>query len=141
LSDDQISTFAALALKGILKEYPNKPSNVISSADDVKSPSAMLPVFYGCFDWHSVVHGYWTLVRLLKLYPNSSAATKILKTLNQQFTKEKLWAETDNFQLKENKSFECMYGWAWALKLVTELHDWDYAEAKIGGTISGLWEL
>ena len=130
LSDDQISTFAALALKGIPQEYPNKPSNVMSSADDVKSPSAMHPVFYGCFDWHSAVHGHWMLVRLLKLYPNSSAATKIRETLNQQFTKDKLQAETDYFQLKENKSFERMYGWAWALKLVTELHDWDYAEAK-----------
>ena len=130
LSDDQISTFAALALKGIPQEYPNKPSNVMSSADDVKSPSAMHPVFYGCFDWHSAVHGHWMLVRLLKLYPNSSDATKIRETLNQQFTKDKLQAETDYFQLKENKSFERMYGWAWALKLVTELHDWDYAEAK-----------
>lgn len=100
MSDDQISTFAALAFKGIPQEYPNKPSNVMSSADDVKSPSAMHPVFYGCFDWHSAVHGHWMLVRLLKLYPNSSAAAKIFETLNQQFTKNKLQAETDYFQLK-----------------------------------------
>jgi len=130
LSDDQVAAFAALALKGIPQEYPNKPANVISSADDVKSPSAMHPVFYGCFDWHSAVHGHWMLVRLLKLYPDSSAAGQIRETLNRQFTKDKLLVEADYFQPKENRSFERMYGWAWALQLVAELHDWDDADAK-----------
>lgn len=130
LSDDQVAAFAALALKGIPQEYPNKPSNVMTSAEDLKSPAAMHPVFYGCFDWHSAVHGHWMLVRLLKLYPDSSAAGQIRETLNRQFTKDKLQVEADYFQPKENKSFERMYGWAWALLLVAELHDWNDADAK-----------
>ena len=130
LSDDQVAAFAALALKGIPQEYPNKPSNVMTSAEDIKSPAAMHPVFYGCFDWHSAVHGHWMLVRLLKLYPDSSAAGQIRETLNRQFTKDKLQVEADYFQPKENKSFERMYGWAWALQLVAELHDWNDADAK-----------
>jgi hypothetical protein len=131
LSDDQVAAFAALALKGISQEYPNKPSNVMTSAEDVKSPSAMHPVFYGCFDWHSSVHGHWMLVRLLKLYPHSSVAAQIRETLNRQLTKDKLQGEAEYFQPRENKSFERMYGWAWALQLVAELHDWDDADAKL----------
>lgn len=130
LADDQVAAFAALALKGIPQEYPNKPSNVMASPDDVKSPSAMHPVFFGCFDWHSSVHGHWMLARLLKLYPDSSVAAQIRETLNRQLTKEKLQIEADYFQPKENKSFERMYGWAWALQLVAELHDWDDPDAK-----------
>ncbi|MDA1229590.1 MAG: DUF2891 domain-containing protein [Planctomycetota bacterium] len=129
LTDDQVAAFAALALKGIPQEYPNKPSNVMASPDDVKSPSAMHPVFFGCFDWHSSVHGHWMLARLLKLYPDSSVAAQIRETLNQQLTKEKLQIEADYFLPKENKSFERMYGWAWALQLVAELHNWDDADA------------
>ena len=130
LTDDQITAFAALALKGISQEYPNKPSNVMASPVDVKSPSAMHPVFYGCFDWHSSVHGHWMLVRLLKLYPKSSVAAQIRETLNRRLTKDELQVEADYFLPKENKSFERMYGWAWLLQLVAELHDWDDPDAK-----------
>lgn len=97
LTDDQITAFATLAMKGIPQEYPNKPSNVMASMADVKSPSSMHPVFYGCFDWHSSVHGHWMLVRLLKLYPTASVAVQIRETLNRQLTKEKLQAEADYF--------------------------------------------
>ena len=79
LSDEQVAAFAALAFKGISQEYPNKPSNVLASPDDVKSPAAMHPVFYGCFDWHSSVHGHWMLARLLKLYPDSSVAARFVR--------------------------------------------------------------
>lgn len=130
LTDEQVAAFAALALKGIPQEYPNKPSNVMTSSADVKSPSAMHPVFYGCFDWHSSVHGHWMLARLLKLYPNSSVAVRIRETLNRQLTKDNLQTEADYFLPKENKSFERMYGWAWALQLVAELLDWDDPDAK-----------
>ena len=130
LTDEQVAAFAALALQGIPQEYPNKPSNVMASSVDVKSPSAMHPVFYGCFDWHSSVHGHWMLARLLKLYPKSSVADQIRETLNRQLTKDKLQAEADYFLPKENKSFERMYGWAWALQLVAELHDWADPDAK-----------
>ncbi len=129
LTHEQVAAFAELALKGIPQEYPNKPSNVMTTAADVQSPRQMHPVFYGCFDWHSSVHGHWMLARLLKLYPDAPVASRIRTVLNEQLTADKLQKEADYFQSKENKSFERMYGWAWALQLVAELHDWQDADA------------
>ncbi len=70
MTQKQASAFALLALKGINKEYPNKPGDVLNSEADVKSPRALHPAFFGCFDWHSSVHGHWMLVRLLRLFPD-----------------------------------------------------------------------
>ncbi len=130
LSDQQVVTFAELALKGIPQEYPNKPSNVMQTADDVRSPKDMHPAFYGNFDWHSAVHGHWMLVRLLRLYPESSVAIRIRFTLNSQLTLANMQAEAEYFKPKHNRSFERMYGWAWLLQLVRELHTWDDPDAK-----------
>lgn len=130
LSDQQVVDFARLALKGIPQEYPNKPSNLMNSAADVLSPKEMHPAFYGNFDWHSAVHGHWMLAKLLKLYPNSSVAAEIRTTLNHQLTAAKMQSEADYFAKKHNKSFERMYGWAWLLQLVRELHDWEDEDAQ-----------
>src|SRR6266576_2678505 len=62
------SNFARLALKCVNKEFPNKPDHVINDATDLKSPRIQHPAFYGCYDWHSSVHGHWMLVRLLRMY-------------------------------------------------------------------------
>ena len=70
LVESQVHDFAKLALQGIPAEYPNKPSNVMVNAASVQSPAVMHPAFFGCFDWHSSVHGHWMLVRLLKQYPD-----------------------------------------------------------------------
>jgi O-6-methylguanine DNA methyltransferase len=110
LSDQRVSELMDLALQGIEQEFPNKPSNVMASAEDVLSPKDMHPVFYGCFDWHSSVHGHWLLVRMLKLYPDSSRAKQARNLLNGQLTAEKLQLEAKYFDAKENKSFERMYG-------------------------------
>ena len=125
LTDAQVCQFAELALKGIHTEYPNKPSNVMADNSSVQSPQAMHPAFYGCFDWHSSVHGHWMLVRLLRAYPNCSKAAEIRQALAKNLTKENLLAETEYFQQKHNRSFERMYGWAWLLRLVMELEQWD----------------
>src|SRR5229473_2780763 len=69
LTSERASAFAKLALKGLRKEYPNKPGDVLNGYPDVKGPRAMHPAFYGCFDWHSSVHGHWMLVRLLRHFP------------------------------------------------------------------------
>ena len=130
LTEANATTFAKLALKGIDQEYPNKPSNVMKSADDVQSPRQMHPVFYGSFDWHSSVHGHWMLVRLLRLYPDAPIATKIRTALNERFKPESLQKEADYFAKPQNKSFERMYGWAWTMQLIAELHRWDDADAK-----------
>ncbi|MGC6463091.1 MAG: DUF2891 domain-containing protein [Pirellulaceae bacterium] len=130
LTDPQITAFAQLALSGMDTEYPNKPSNVLAGPGDVKSPAALHPAFYGCFDWHSSVHGHWMLARLLKLYPNASAAPQIRKALSQHLTADKLRKETEYFLQPYNKSFERMYGWAWYFRLVTELEGWADPEVK-----------
>src|SRR5262249_12952038 len=69
LAPAQASALARLALRGVQKEYPNKPGHVLNDAADVKGPRALHPAFYGCFDWHSAVHGHWMLVRLLRRFP------------------------------------------------------------------------
>ena len=53
LTREHASGFARLALKGLDKEYPNKPEHVMAGPDDVKGPKALHPAFYGSYDWHS----------------------------------------------------------------------------------------
>lgn len=130
LTQSQAAAFAKLALKGIVQEFPNKPSNVMDSAADVRSPKAMHPVFYGSFDWHSSVHGHWMLARLLRLFPDADNADEIRTALNEQLTAEKLAKEAEYFAAKYNRSFERMYGWAWLMQLVSELESWDDVDAK-----------
>jgi hypothetical protein len=124
LTHEQVDAFAELALTGIPQEYPNKPSNMMATAEDVLSPRAMHPAFFGSFDWHSSVHGHWMLVRLLRTFPDAPSAGKIRALLDGQFTAEKMQAEANYFKHKHNTSFERMYGWAWALQLANELHSW-----------------
>src|SRR5438046_5054522 len=82
LSQEQASHFARLALKCVRKEYPNKPDHTINDGDDVRNPKAMHPAFYGCFDWHSTVHGHWMLVHLLRLFPNMPEGHDIRSALD-----------------------------------------------------------
>jgi hypothetical protein len=130
LTDAQVAAFARLALAGIEKEFPNKPADVLVGPQSVRSPREVHPVFYGCFDWHSSVHGHWMLVRLLRQYPKSSVAEETRGLLRRQLTAEKLRVEADYFTPKDNHNFERMYGWAWALRLAAELQTWDDADAK-----------
>jgi hypothetical protein len=130
LSQKQASAFALLALKGIHKEYPSKPGDVLNDAADVKSPRAMHPAFYGCFDWHSSVHGHWMLVRLLRLFPELPEKQRIRAALAENLTAKNLQAEADYFSQPNRRSFERTYGWAWLLKLAEELHTWDDADAR-----------
>lgn len=128
--DEQAAKLAQLALAGIEREYPNKPANVMASEKDVLSPKQMHPAFYGCFDWHSSVHGHWMLVRLLKSHPKHAGAIPSRDVLSRSLTIDKLIAEAKYFDHPENKSFERMYGWAWFLTLVAELHNWDDPQGK-----------
>ena len=130
MNSAQVVAFAELALKNIHREYPNKTSDVLAGPEGIKSPQELHPAFYGCFDWHSSVHGHWMLVKILKEYPENSIGKKIRKSLALNLTKEKLDAELAYFSAKEHKSFERTYGWAWYLKLVAELDDWDDAQGK-----------
>lgn len=111
-------------------EYPNKLSQTLGSGDDLKPPRELHPAFYGCFDWHSAVHGHWSLVSLLKQFPDIENAESIKAKLLQNISKENILKELEYFKGKHNKSFERTYGWAWLLKLAEELHTWDNPLAK-----------
>lgn len=130
LNRENASAFAKLALKGARKEYPNKPGDVLSSSVDVKSPKATHPAFYGCFDWHSSVHGHWMLARVLRQFPDLAEAKEIRTVLSENLTANNLKIEAQHFTHPEAKSFERPYGWNWLLKLAQELHDWDDADAR-----------
>ena len=124
------SHFASLALKCALKEYPNKPSNVMEGDSDIAGPQKLHPAFYGCFDWHSSVHGHWMLVRLLKLYPGMEGADNIRQTLDKNLSEKNIVEEAGYFAKPINKTFERTYGWAWELKLAEELHTWNDPDAR-----------
>jgi hypothetical protein len=130
LTAEQASGFARLALKGIGREFPNKPGHVMTGPDDVKRPRALHPAFFGSYDWHSSVHGHWMLARLLRLYPSLPEAAEIRRILNEHLTAENLQAEAGYFARKESRPFERPYGWAWLLKLAEELHGWDDPDAR-----------
>ena len=117
--------FARLALSCIHKEYPNKISHVMTSDADARAPRELTPVFYGCFDWHSSVHGHWLLVRLLRMDPETPFRDVIIDALGQSFTDEKIAAEVAYYRAPDRKSFERPYGIAWFLQLVAELHESD----------------
>jgi hypothetical protein len=130
LNEKQASHFAALAMKCVSREFPNKPEHVINNAGEVQSPKALHPAFYGCYDWHSSVHGHWMLVRLLKSFPNLPESAQIRTALNANLTVENIAAEVAYMKQPNRQSFERTYGWAWALKLAEELHAWDDADGK-----------
>lgn len=130
LTKVQASSFARLALRGIGKEYPNKLEHVMTGVEDVQAPRRLHPAFYGCYDWHSSVHGHWMLVRLLRVFPDLPEAKEIRSALGEHLTAKNLEDERAYFERKESKPFERPYGWAWLLKLAEELHAWDDPDAK-----------
>jgi hypothetical protein len=114
-----------LPLHCVTTEYPNKLGQTIGSDTDLRPPRDLHPTFYGCFDWHSAVHGYWSMVTLLKEFPELEKAEEVRQILQQNITKENIEQEVVYFQQKLNTSYERTYGWAWLLKLAEELHTWD----------------
>jgi hypothetical protein len=130
LTETQASHFAGLALKCVAREFPNKPEHVMNSSADVQSPKSLHPAFYGCYDWHSSVHGHWMLVRLLVMFPRLPQADEIRKALSANLTAENMLIETSYLQVANRQSFERTYGWAWLLKLAEEVSRLNDAEAK-----------
>jgi hypothetical protein len=130
LTTEGASYLSSFALECIHQEYPNKLSHVINNANEVKGPRELHPAFYGCFDWHSSVHGHWTLVKLLKNFPNMEKATEIRERLGANLTRENIAREVAYIQEPGRKSFERMYGWSWLLQLALELETWDDAQGK-----------
>ncbi len=127
--------FAALALDCIHREYPNKISHVMSSDADAQTPRALTPVFYGCFDWHSAVHGHWLLVRLCRTNPKAAFVTNAMDALDQSFSAEHVTTELAYMNGNGRGTFERPYGLAWLLQLSAELREWDDPKAQRWATI------
>jgi hypothetical protein len=122
--------FAKLALACVGKEYPNKISHVLNSDTDVAPPHKLTPAFYGCYDWHSSVHGHWLLVRLLRTFPDAPFAAAARDALGKSLTAENLKREAAYIRGEGRASFERPYGFAWLLQLCAELREWDDEQAR-----------
>ncbi len=132
-TDEIAMKLAEKPMKCINQEYPNKTAHIINNGKEATlTPSELHPSFYGCFDWHSSVHGHWMLVRLLKSKPDLNNKKEILEILNTSFQPEKIKEEAAYFTKYEiSTNFERTYGWAWILKLDEELMTWDDPQAEI----------
>ncbi len=122
---DDANKLLELPLSCVGIEYPNKLQQTLGSDEDLKSPATLHPMFYGCFDWHSSVHGYWSIVRLLQDFPEMDKSEYVREFLRTKITSENVGIELDYFEREINKTFERTYGWAWFLKLTETLHNWD----------------
>ncbi|GAL76131.1 hypothetical protein JCM19275_2263 [Nonlabens ulvanivorans] len=127
---DQANNLAALPLHCIETEYPNKMGHVTAAPGDQKRPTDQHPVFYGCFDWHSAVHGYWSAVTLIKQFPKLEAREELLAKIERNLTAENVAVEIAYLNTENNKTFERTYGWAWLLKLQQELDTWEDAQGQ-----------
>lgn len=122
--------FAGLALKCLHDEYPNHISLTMDRDADAHPPRELTPAFYGCFDWHSDVHGHWLLVRLLRLMPDAPFAARARSELARSFTPENIAGELTYLKHPGRASFERPYGLAWLLQLSAELREWNDPQAK-----------
>src|SRR5438034_1020952 len=123
--------FANLALACVHKEYPNKLSHTLNSDADVAPPRKLTPAFYGCYDWHSSVHGHWLLARLARTFPDASFTAKAREALAESITVEHIAREATYLRGDGRASFERPYGLAWLLQLAAELRESDPKMAPI----------
>lgn len=124
-----VERFAQLALGCVHQEYPNKIAHVLQSDADAQPPRKLTPAFYGCFDWHSSVHGHWMLVRLARLYPDQPFHAAARMALDESLSAENIAREVEYFNGPGRASFERPYGLAWLLQLGTELREWNDPDA------------
>lgn len=120
--------FAELALACVHKEYPNKIAHVLNGEADVRPPRELTPAFYGCYDWHSAVHGHWLLARLLRQFPDAPFAARARAALDRSLTPENIAVEVRYLQAPGRTTFERPYGLAWLLQLTAELHEQDQSQ-------------
>ena len=130
LTKEAAGNFARLALACVHREYPNKIAHVLNSDADIKAPRDLTPAFYGCFDWHSSVHGHWLLARLARTFPDAAFTSQAKAALAQSLTAANLKREAEYAKVQGRESFERPYGLAWLLQLAAELHEWTAPEAR-----------
>ena len=131
LNVEQAKKIFDLPTHCIKVEYPNKLQQALGSDADLKPPRELRPIFYGCYDWHSSVHGFWSIVKLMKDFPELDRDQKVRRDLNQLITPENVAVEMAFFNDKNNKNFERTYGWAWLLQLQMELNNWQDKDAQV----------
>ena len=122
--------FAQLALDCVHREYPNKIAHVLAFDADARPPRELTPAFYGCYDWHSSVHGHWLLARLSRLYPDAPFAGPARAALARSLSPANISAEVAYLRGPGRVSFERPYGLAWLLALAGELRSWGDAQAR-----------
>jgi hypothetical protein len=115
--------FAVLALACVQKEYPNKISHVLNASEDVRAPHELTPAFYGCYDWHSSVHGHWMLARLVRTFPDAPFTTESIAALKANLTPARIAGEVAYLNATGRETFERPYGLAWLLQLGAELRE------------------
>ncbi|WP_410877993.1 DUF2891 domain-containing protein [Myroides sp. DW712] len=125
----------ALPLHCMEQEYPNKLGQVLGGDEDLKTPKQLRPVFYGCFDWHSAVHGYWSVIELMKRFPELNEKYHIRERLNTLITAKNVQVELTFFDDANNKTFERTYGWAWLFQLHGALATWEDEDAQRWATL------
>ena len=128
-----------MALACVRQEYPNKITHVLNSPADAKPPHELTPAFYGCYDWHSAVHGHWLLARLARLFPSAPFAREALAALHSNITAAHIAGEVAYFNGTGRETFERPYGLAWLLQLSAELREWSTPEGRsLAATIAPL---
>jgi hypothetical protein len=130
LTPAMASKFASLALSHVTREYPNKLEHVLSGPDDLRSPRSLHPIFYGSYDWHSCVHGYWLLARLLRRASGLAEAAGIRVLFDEHLTEANVAAEVAYLTAPLHATFERPYGWAWMHMLAAELAQHDSYDGR-----------
>ncbi len=129
MSAEEAGRFTQLAIDCIPQEYPNKLNQLLADETQLRAPKDLHPAFYGCYDWHSSVHGHWMLVKALRTYEDLPDRERIFALLEASISPAHIEAEIQYFKA-ESKSWERMYGWAWLLQLQNELTSWDEPRAQ-----------
>jgi hypothetical protein len=120
LTADVAARFAEIALGHVTREYPHKLDQVLEGAEDLLPPRELHPIFFGSFDWHSCVHGYWLLMRVRRLFPELAVARRIEALTDEMLTPDKVAGERAYLDRAYTGGFERPYGWAWLLALHRE---------------------
>ncbi|TMJ16157.1 MAG: DUF2891 domain-containing protein [Alphaproteobacteria bacterium] len=120
LTPDTAARFAAIALGHVTREYPHKLDQVLDGPEDVLPPRELHPIFFGSFDWHSCVHGWWLMLRLRRLFPDLPVMREVETLADEMLTTGNAKGELDYLDRAYSGGFERPYGWAWLLALHAE---------------------
>ncbi|MBA3577147.1 MAG: DUF2891 domain-containing protein [Sphingomonas sp.] len=142
LDEPRASAMARIALGHVQREYPYVLQHVLTGPDDLRLPRELYPIFFGSFDWHSCVHGWWSLLTCRRLFPDMAEAEQIGSLADESFTAGKVAAENAYFLRPSSRTFERPYGWAWLLALHLEAsrhedRDWAANLEPLARTIAG----